>query len=45
MTQLIVYSAGAADVLLDTTDFALIKDELGSTGARLERWKAEQPLS
>ncbi len=46
MTQLIVYSAAdAADVLLDTIDFAVIKEELESTGARIERWKAEQPLS
>lgn len=46
MTQLIVYSAAdAADVLLDTIDFAVIKEELASTGARIERWKAEQPLS
>jgi 1,2-dihydroxy-3-keto-5-methylthiopentene dioxygenase len=46
MTQLIVYSAAdAADVLLDTIDFAVIKEELASTGARIERWTAEQPLS
>ncbi len=45
MTQLIVYSAGDADVLLDTIDFALIKEELAATGARIERWKAEQPLA
>ncbi len=46
MTQLIIYSAAdAADVLLDTIDFAVIKEELASTGARIECWKAEQPLS
>ncbi len=46
MTQLIVYSAAdATDVLLDTIDFALIKEELAHTGASIERWKAEQPLS
>jgi len=46
MTQLIVYSAAdATDVLLDTIDFALIKEELAHTGASIERWKAEEPLS
>lgn len=46
MTQLIVYSAkNADDVLLDTVDFALIKEELGQAGASIERWKAEQPLT
>ncbi|MBS0237422.1 MAG: acireductone dioxygenase [Proteobacteria bacterium] len=46
MTQLVVYSAAdATDVLLDTIDFALIKEELAHTGASIERWKAEEPLS
>ncbi|MBS0270617.1 MAG: acireductone dioxygenase [Proteobacteria bacterium] len=46
MTQLVVYSAAdATDILLDTIDFALIKEELAHTGASIERWKAEEPLS
>jgi 1,2-dihydroxy-3-keto-5-methylthiopentene dioxygenase len=46
MTQLIVYAAAdAADVLLNTTDFDVIAGELASTGASIERWKAEQPLT
>jgi len=46
MTQLIVYAAAdAAKVLLNTTDFDVIAGELASTGASIERWKAEQPLT
>jgi 1,2-dihydroxy-3-keto-5-methylthiopentene dioxygenase len=46
MTQLIVYSAAdPAHVLLDTTDFDVITEEVGAVGARIERWKAVQPLT
>ncbi|HML31146.1 MAG TPA: acireductone dioxygenase, partial [Hyphomicrobium sp.] len=46
MTQLIVYSAkNADDVLLNTVDFELIKEELSQTGAGIERWNADQPLT
>lgn len=46
MTQLIVYSAtNADDVLLNTVDFELIKEELSQSGAGIERWKAGQPLT
>lgn len=46
MTQLVVYSAAdASNVLLDTTDFAVISTELDKTGASIERWTAATPLS
>lgn len=45
MTQLIVYSATDADVLLDTSEFDVISEQLESIGAAIERWKAEQALS
>src|SRR3569833_2752233 len=46
MTQLIVYSAkDADDVLLNTVDFELIKEELSHAGASIERRKAGQPLT
>ncbi len=46
MTHLIVYSAAdASDVLLDTRDFDLITRELAETGAGIERWTADQPLT
>ncbi len=46
MTQLIIYSAAdPANVLLDTTDFDVITEEVSAVGAQIERWKAVQPLT
>lgn len=45
MTQLIVYSAADKSVLVDTTDIDEIIREITPSGATLERWKAETPLS
>jgi 1,2-dihydroxy-3-keto-5-methylthiopentene dioxygenase len=46
MTQLVVYSAAdASRVLLDTTNFDVIRAELEQTGAQIERWTAATPLS
>lgn len=46
MTRLVIYSAANPnDVLLDTTEFDIIKRELAPSGASVERWKAETPLS
>ena len=46
MTQLIIYSADSpANILLDTQDFDTISRELAASGAKIERWTAEQPLA
>jgi 1,2-dihydroxy-3-keto-5-methylthiopentene dioxygenase len=46
MTRLVVYSAAdPSNILLDTSDFEAIVDELAPTGANIERWTAATPLS
>lgn len=46
MTRLVVYSAAdPRNILLDTSDFEAIVDELAPTGANIERWTAATPLS